>query len=132
MLGTEIEGRLHKTVWLADGKTMWSVSRVNEWLSFFFILFWIGITLYAALGFVGLPWLNYLRHLPIWLQLSLITAPITLGAIMLVCQKSRIPGALPKEDGSHGERFEQRSCWCKRTRESRTFIRRYAPDEFPR
>lgn len=130
MLEDGIEGRLHKTVWLPNGKTRCSVSRVNEWLSFYFIVFWIGVTLYVAHKF-GLPLLHPLRDIPAWWQLIIIMAAIALGAILLVCQKSRLPGTLPKEDGSHGVRLEQRSCWYKRAQESRTFIRRYAPDEFP-
>jgi hypothetical protein len=46
MLEDDIEGRLHKTIWLT--MTPFSVSRVNQTLSFFFILFWIVVTLCVA------------------------------------------------------------------------------------
>jgi hypothetical protein len=132
MLEDGVEGRLHKTVWLSDGKTRCSVSRVNESLSLFFTLFWIGVALYVALKFVGWPnLLHRLRELSPWLQLSIIAVPIALGALTLVCQKTRFPATRPKENGSHGEPFEQRPCLWKRVRKSPTFIRRYAPDELP-
>jgi hypothetical protein len=130
MLGNEVEGQLHKVVWLPEGKSSFSVSRINERLSFLFILFWIGITLYVALKFVGLPWLHCLREFPDWLQLFVIATPITLGALILLCQKTNFSAATQK-NGPHGEPFEQRLCLWKRARKSPTFIRRYGPDEFP-
>jgi hypothetical protein len=132
MLEDGIEGRLHKTVWLPDGSVRCSVSRVNEWLGLFFILFWIGVTLYATLKFVGRPeLLHRLREIPPWLQFSVIAATIALGALILICQKSRLQATRPRENDSHGEPFEQRSCWHRCGRKSRTFICRYAPDELP-
>jgi hypothetical protein len=131
ILEDAVEGRLHKIVWLSDEKARYYVSRVNEWLSFYFILFWICVTLYVTTKFVGLPLLHPLRSIPACLQFIIIVAAISVGAMLLVCQKSGLPGTRPKEDGSHGEPFEQRSCRWKRVRKSRTFIRRYAPDEFP-
>jgi hypothetical protein len=131
MLEDGIEGRLHKTVWLSDGKIKYSVSRVNEWLGLFFILFWIGITLYVTLKFVGLPWLHSLREIPAGCQLFGIAASISLGVLILVCQKTRFSAKRSKEDGFHGGPFEQHSCLWKRVRKPPTFICRYAPDEFP-
>ena len=40
MLEDKIEGRLHKTVWLDRGKSSFSVSRINQWLSFYVFGFW--------------------------------------------------------------------------------------------
>lgn len=129
MLEDDIEGRLHKTIWLSNGKAEFSVSRVNEYLSLFFILFWIGITFYVASKFVGWPSLHFLRDIPAWCQLLVIAAMIVPGAAFLYGQKTRLPGSWPKEDGSHGNPFNQCSCWHNRSTESHQFIRRYAPDE---
>ncbi len=131
MLEDEIEGRLHKTVWLSDRGTSFSVSRINEWLSFFFILFWIGVTLYVAIKFVGFGPPDFLRDIrALWLFLVIVAA-IAVGAMLLVRQKTRLLGTRPKEDGCHGEQFEQCSCWYRRAPKSPAFIRRYVPDELP-
>jgi hypothetical protein len=124
MLEDEIEGRLHKTVWLQNGQTRWSVSRINQRLSFFFIAFWLGITLYVAVELNGRPLLNN------YWALFLIAAIIAIGFALLICQKTRLPGTYPKEDGSHGQPFNPGGCWPWRASRPRTFIRRYAPDEF--
>jgi hypothetical protein len=132
MLEDDVEGRLHKTVWLSDGKTRCSVSRVNELLSFLFTLFWTGVALYVAFRFVGRPeLLHHLREIHPWLQFSTIVASVALAALTLICQKTRFSASRPTEDGFHGEPFEQRPCLWMRAPKSPTFIRRYAPDEFP-
>lgn len=41
MLEDEFEGRLHKTAWIGPKGVRWSVSGVNERMSFFFVAFWV-------------------------------------------------------------------------------------------
>lgn len=41
VLENQIEGKIHKIIWLTDGHRSYSVSRLNESLSYFLIIFWI-------------------------------------------------------------------------------------------
>ena len=59
MLEDEFEGRLHKTVWLTDGLVRFSVSRVNEILGYFFVVFWIILLAADAWKFTGSPSLHW-------------------------------------------------------------------------
>jgi hypothetical protein len=133
MLEDEIEGRLHKTVWLSSkGKRSFSVSRVNEWLSYYFVVFWFLVTSYAGYKFAGPPPLDSLRVIFGWWPLVIVV--IVLGAgLLLFCKKSRLDGTYPKENGDHDydNEFEQSACWSKRAPKSRKFIRRYALGEEP-
>jgi hypothetical protein len=120
MLEDDIEGRLHKTVWLT--MTPFSVSGINKMLSVFFVLFWVGITFYVAYALDFLPGIDALWR-------SMITiAVVALGIVSLACQTSDLPGSWPKDDGSHDKDkpFKLSSWWCNRRKE---FIRRYAPGE---
>jgi hypothetical protein len=46
LLEDEIEGRLYKTVWLKDSKLGYSVSRINQCLSWYIVVFWAIIAFY--------------------------------------------------------------------------------------
>jgi len=121
MLEDEIEGRLHKTVWIT--MIPFSVSQVNQTLSVFFFLFWIVITTYVACALDFLPGI----HDALW-RLMITIAVIALGIVSLACDTSDLRGSWPKDDGSHDdERFKVWSWWCNREKKSRQFIRRYAP-----
>lgn len=132
MLEDEIEGRLYKTVWIPKGKTRFSVSRVNERLSDYFVWFWFLVTFYVAWKFVGLPPITMTRIPPLgWLTIIILVV-IALG-VWLACQRTRLPGSWPKKSGYHDydNEFEQSACWSERAPKSRKFIRRYALGEEP-
>jgi hypothetical protein len=124
MLEDKAEGRLYKTVWLKDGKRSYSVSRVNENLSYCFVGFWM-----LATAFVSLKYMKNFNCVIIssWILLPIAAATI-LGFWRLVRQASDFYGTRPKADGSHdyGRRYEK-----NRRPIDQEFIRRYAPDEFP-
>ena len=133
MLEDEIEGRLHKTVWLSEGKVSFSVSRVNQALGFLFLLFWLVITVYVAYHFVGSPPFtlgpDYLHNLPAWLQFIIPFVFVAFGVVWLRCRTTRLRGTRPRNDGKHGDPIDLSSCWRRRIRADQPFIRRYAPDE---
>jgi len=129
MLEDDIEGRLHKTVWLSNGCTEFSVSRVNQRLGVFLILFWIVVTFYVAKKSIGWPPLTFLGDIPSWGQFIIVAAAFGLGVALLVCEKTRLYATEPDDNGGHGKRFEQRSCWCKSAPEPFKLVRRYAPYE---
>ena len=129
MLEDEIEGRLYKTVWLpkekaSKGKTSFSVSRVNLLLSSYFIIFWIFVTVFVTLKSVSPDFLRSMPAWPWWAIIIVVFAVLASTAILLVCGKSRLPGSLPNDDGSHSPPFGS-----KVGDKDQTFIRRYAPDE---
>ncbi len=128
MLEDEIEGRLYKSVWLPEGRRSFSVSKVNQKLSCFFIVFWVFVASYVTLNFLGWLPLEILSNIPHWLQFLIIFGIVVLGVWNLSEQKSRLHASRPKPDGSHGDPFEQLHCWDKPLSEP-SFIRRYAPDE---
>jgi hypothetical protein len=132
MLEDKIEGRLYKTVWLLEGKSSYSVSKVNQQLSFFFIVFWVFVTLYVVYRFIGSPpWMldisAWWAHLSIWMQAIIIIAPIVIGAVCLFQQTSDLRGTLHDSKGSHSYPIERCWCSCKRTCAGQTFISRCAP-----
>jgi hypothetical protein len=127
MLEDEIEGRLHKTIWLPEGKASYSVSGINSILSSFIILFWIVVFLHVTYKFVGSPPLQF--NLP-WFELLIVVAGVAAGAALLCRQTSGLPGTRPKQDGTHADAPISRCTrWHRRISPSQTFIRRYAPDE---
>jgi hypothetical protein len=131
MLEDEIEGRLHKTVWLPEGKVSFSVSRINQKLSNYFVVFWVIVALYVMWKFLelGVPSLGWLS--PARAYVLVVVIMVMFGVIWLYCQTTDFRGTLPKLDGSHGGSIKRCCPWCKRIREadSPTFIRRYAPGE---
>ncbi|MGC1863606.1 MAG: hypothetical protein WA733_21410 [Methylocystis sp.] len=88
----EIEGRLYKTVWLPEGKTSFSVSKVNQNLSFFFIVFWSMVTCYITYRFVGSPSLDWLSNLSAWCcQPTIWQAIIILVSVILWMRSAFLP-----------------------------------------
>ena len=127
MLEDEKEGRLYKTVWLQKGKVSFSVSRINHYLSYYFIGFWVIVTLYVMWKFVGSPWRGCVPPASIhWIYVVVVIVLIGVCVAFLWRQKSDLDGTLPTADG-----FHDTIPWSKRIRGagSQTFIRRYAPDE---
>jgi len=131
MLEDDIEGRLHKAVWLPDGKVSFSVSGINQTLSYLIIAFWVVVTSYVAYKYVGSPPLDLvsLHNISAWWQLTIIIVVVGLGAGWLRRQTSRLRGTLPKPDGEHGVPIKRCSRWHRRISPNQTFMRRYAPDE---
>jgi hypothetical protein len=132
MLEDDIEGRLHKTIWLPEGKISFSVSGTNQTLSYLIIVFWVVVTVYVAYKYVGSPPLDfdYLHNISAWWRLIIITVVVAFGVGWLLRQTSRLPGTLPKPDGNHGDvPIKRFSRWHRRISPDQTFMRRYAPDE---
>jgi hypothetical protein len=129
MLEDDIEGRLHKTVWLSSGHAEFSVSRVNQRLGSILILFWFVVTLYLAQIFIGWPSLTFWSDIPAWCQFMAIVAVIVVSETLLVCQKTSFDSTIPNEKGEHGTQFKQWSCWSRSSRQALLFIRRRAPYE---
>lgn len=130
MLEDKCEGRLHKTVWLPNGKISFSVSGINQTLSWFIIVFWTVTTIYLAYKLVGSPPIDLrgLGCISAWLWLIAIIVVIASGVLALRCRTSNLRGTIPNDDGNHTKTIEWCSCWRRRI-DSGTFIRRYAPDE---
>jgi hypothetical protein len=120
MLEDKIKGRLHKTIWLPEGKVSFSVSEVNQTLSFFFIAFWVVVILYVAYKFVGLPSLEYLLNISAWWLI--IAVIIAIGVGWLLRQTSGLDDHADVPNKRH-------SRWHRRISPPQTFIRRYAPEE---
>jgi hypothetical protein len=122
MLEDEIEGRLYKTVWLNEGKASFSVSRVNQQLSYCFVGFWSIVTVYVgwrSLGAARQAWATVA-----WpYGLGILTIAILISGLWLYSQQSDLPGTVPKVDGTHGCRS-----WRKNAAQQ-SFIRRSAPGE---
>lgn len=136
MLEDEYEGRLHKTVWLSDGIVRFSVSRVNEGLSYCFVAFWFIVFLAAAWKFTEPHIFNWRSCVPFsWLYLLFIVLLTLVGAIYLFHQTTNLQGTLPKPDGSHGDApvRSRRLLFGRRVSGAakRDLLRRYAPDELP-
>ncbi len=147
MLEDEIEGRLYKTMWLSEGRVSFSVSRVNQYLSDYFVLFWALIAFYVACTFVGsneAPGVFHDNHLLRLNYVILLDAFVLGGVVLFFGQTTRTGRAtLPKANGSHGDDKVKRDWnrphwrWLDLRRhivgacrmDSQTFIRRYAPDE---
>jgi hypothetical protein len=153
ILEDEIEGRLYKTVWLSDGKVSFSVSRVNQHLSDYLVVFWVLIVLYVACIFVGSTHAEFFygKHFGSLIYVVIIVGMIVLGAVFLFGQTTRLNGTLPDAHGEHDRDLIKRQprwhklcrwwhklrCGWHKLRWSKqicgagpqAFIRRYAPDE---
>lgn len=138
MLEDEIEGRLYKTVWLDDGKVSFSVSRVNKYLSYYFVVFWVLVTLYVAWKYARLLCISFAGPVAVAAGITVI---VGVGIVLLLGQTTDLSrGTLPKADRFPGDDL-QVGCpklrwpklrWCKHIRGANPqnpFIRRKAPDE---
>jgi len=137
MLEDEIEGRLYKTVWLADGKVSFSVSRVNKYLSYYFVVFWVLVALYVAWKYARLLCISFAGAVAV---AAGIIVMVGVGIVLLLGQTTDLSSTLPKADRFPGDDL-QVGCpklrwpklrWCKRIRGANSqnpFIRRKAPDE---
>jgi hypothetical protein len=122
MLEDEIEGRLYKTVWLKNGQRSYSVSRVNQNLSYCFVVFWIVVFAHVLAIISGI---SAYPCYPRVIYFVVIAAAIS-GFVLLLWQRSDLPSSAPKEDGTHGEPYESGNF---SSQERQRFVRRYSPDE---
>jgi hypothetical protein len=154
ILEDEIEGRLYKTVWLSDGKVSFSVSRVNQYLSDYFVIFWVLIAVYVACIFVGSSRAEFFygHHFGRLIYVVFIVGVTILGVVFLFSQTTHLNGTLPDAHGEHDRDLIKRKlrcrkllyawwhdlrCWWHKLDLSKqicgagpqTFIRRYAPGE---
>lgn len=131
MLEDDIEGRLHKTVWLGHGKVSFSVSRINQALSDCFVGFWVIIAAYVVWKSLGAPALGSISPPWTWVFGLAFIIVICVCVLWLFRQTTDFHGTLPKENGAHGTVIKRFSRWCKRitSADSQTFLRRYAPGE---
>jgi len=131
MLEDAIEGRLHKMVWLHDGKVSFSVSRVNFALSDCIVGFWLLVAVYVAWKYLGAPPLGWPAYDPRKAYVSFVAVLVGLG-LWRIWRSTDLRGTLPDAEGHHGHPWRPSWSWRFRTvAEPRTFIRRYAPDEGP-
>jgi hypothetical protein len=127
MLEDEVDGRLHKTVWLRNGMLRFSVSGINQLLSVCFIVFWIIVTLYIVSGLIDRPTSG--------IYVLIVGVIIAVGVGLLFRRTTALDATLPDRDGRHGPQkikavfalFGRRVCAAKKPQD---FVRRYAPDEF--
>jgi hypothetical protein len=155
MLEDEIEGRLYKTVWLDRGKVSFSVSRVNQYLIYYFIVFWALLALFVAWRYACPPKREN-GSLVVYadtftkagtddrgaaVAVFVVGLLVIVGIVLLLGQTTDLSrGTLPKADSFPGEKVRQ--CWPKlrwpklRWRKricgagcQAPFIRRKAPDE---
>lgn len=104
MLEDEIEGRLYKTVWLSEGKVSFSVSRVNQYLSDSFVVFWASIAFYVSCSFVvsSRPDKDFFHSHLLRLIYVIIVGMIGLGGVALLSgQTTHLDGTLPNVQGEH-------------------------------
>jgi hypothetical protein len=99
MLENEIEGRLYKTVWLIGGKVSFSVSRINQYLNYYFVVFWVFVAVYVALRFVAPPdWPGWMSSI----YVLFVAVIILVGVVFLLAQTTNTRRAtLPQANGSH-------------------------------
>lgn len=132
MLSNHTEGRLHRIVWLQNGKKGFSVSRINQQLGFYCIGFWILIFIFVAWRYLGFEIPNlfdekYYRGIYVGVMLFV----VMLCVAFLFRQTTKLNGTLPDVDGNAGVPFARRSPWCRRINAagSREFVLRFAPDD---
>ncbi|MGJ5075505.1 RipA family octameric membrane protein [Bradyrhizobium oligotrophicum] len=131
MLEDRIEGRLHKTVWLHNGRASFSVSRVNVALTDCFVVFWLLTAIMVTWKYVGAPFESLLRGMNVrYVFASVVSTLVFLGAWRILKQRASLRGTLPNHDGSHGAAWRASDSTQSSTVSSAVvFIRRYAPDE---
>lgn len=129
-----VEGRLYKTVWLTQGKVSFSVSRINQYLSYYFSIFWIGVSIFVAWKTLAHPCVS----LAVVAYVVLIGMFVLVGIVLLFGQTTDLRGTVLRGDGSYanverdGFRFHRpRLQWFKGIRgvdaDSLTFVRRNGP-----
>jgi hypothetical protein len=131
MLEDAIEGRLYKTVWLQNRTVQFSVSRVNVGLSDCIVGFWILISVYVAWQYLGKPPLEWSVFASREDYVLFVAALTCLGLFRLL-RKTDLRGTITDNTGNHGEPWQPLRRWrfCTAA-ETKTFVRRYAPDEYP-
>jgi hypothetical protein len=127
----------YKTVWVPDGKVSFSVSRVNKWLGYYFVVFWIVVALYAA-------WKYACYVACVWAGVAVSVSMIVIvgvGIFLLCGQTTDLSrGTLPTDADFPGADVQMvyfklrrpKLQWWKRISGAGSqapFIRRKAPDE---
>jgi hypothetical protein len=129
-LEKEVEGNLHKTIWLREGKVSFSVSRLNEALAWSLILFW-------GLLFIYLGLKSTASSMPAWLEadrsllwFSLITLLVAAGIVFLLSKRTDLLGTFPNAQGGPGSPIVV-SRWTGKVseRDGPSYVLRNAPDE---
>jgi hypothetical protein len=126
-----VEGNLHKTIWLREGKVSLSVSRLNEALAWSIIAFWVLLFIYLEAELSGPPlstWLKPDQHGFVGALIAL--ALVGLGTFFLLKTRTDLIGTLPNDAGDHGSPI-QVSPWTGKVSErgAPAFVLRFAPDE---
>jgi hypothetical protein len=128
--------------WLIGGKVSFSVSRINQYLNYYFVVFWVFVAVYVALRFVAPPdWPGWMSSI----YVLFVAVIILVGVVFLLAQTTNTRRAtLPQANGSHSNEEIKRDWeWCPHWRrpdlrkhlhgaggaDSQIFIRRCAPDE---
>lgn len=132
MLEDLMEGRLHKTVWLSDGRVGYSVSRINRQLMDSLFVFWLFVTGYLGSSIFVAQISRYLgsRELALF-YVAFIAAATVVGIVLLMGHTSRLRGKLFDLDNPKGSAVPQRCRWRRRICEGQQprFILRDALDD---
>lgn len=106
LLEEPFEGRLHKTVWLHNGKVGYSVSRINETVSKALIAFWI-VGLLAGVRAAYFKFLTILNSPLLDVLGGLFWLGATCWLVRDLClQRTNFEGTLPTEAGGRGLALE--------------------------
>jgi hypothetical protein len=129
-LEREVEGNLHKTIWLRGGKVSFSVSRLNEALAWNLIVFWGLLFIYLGLKSTGTSMSAWLEadHSMLWFLLTALL--VAVGIVFLLSKRTDLLGTFPNAQGGSGSAITV-SRWTGKVseRDGPSFVLRYAPDE---
>jgi hypothetical protein len=130
MLEDDFEGRLHKTVWLEKGQVSYSVTRINERLSSYFVFFWVFISCYALYSYV---WHAHSTGAPFWryAYAAAVVGVAVWGTTFLYGETSKLDEKYTDHEGVPERQLVRRSVWDRRVYASddRNLIERQRPDD---
>jgi hypothetical protein len=101
LLEDEIEGSLHKTIWIGPRGIQFSVSRVNERLNFILFIFWLLLLAAVFCIVLQVP----IWNTPWWLILVLGSLVIVAATAWLWHTESQLTGRLYEEDTDDWQAF---------------------------
>ncbi len=130
LLEDRVEGRLHKTIWVPEGRVAYSVSGVNQTLGLCFIAFWLTASAYTAWKICGwhfADWTTTFKPGRVFVCAIVIMTVIAL--IMLFRQTTGLEASFPEEGGKHGVPAGRWTRWNRQLKPPGKFVRRYGPDE---
>lgn len=123
MLEDEIEGRLHKTVWMSNKSASFSVSRINQLLSMYFVVFWFTVFSYVCWSLLDCTYALLASGTARYVCVLLASSIVVLGICCLGGERSNLQGIIPNADGSHVEQSDIKN------KDLPFFLRRFSPDE---